>query len=215
MNMLRKVVRKKPEWSDEQLINAIVSQKSIQEAYVFMIQEYQPMIYSLVLQNSGQISDVEELFQEGLLILLESVREGKFHHKCSLKTFLYAICRNLWLKQLGHKKRYLLKDTHDEYTLNQFGSLEPEPVQEPVMEFHRAIDQLLAKLGEPCSSILKAFYYESLKMSEILQRFRGRFSNEQSMRNKKRKCIISARSLMEKDKVVEQALRHQLELQYS
>lgn len=71
-----------------------------QEAYLSLYRLYYPDLARFVLRNSGNREDAEDVFQETLLVLLHKTREEHFQLNAELKTFLYAINRNQWLKKL-------------------------------------------------------------------------------------------------------------------
>jgi DNA-directed RNA polymerase specialized sigma24 family protein len=59
-----------------------------------------------VLKNSGSSDDAKDVFQEGIIILCKNIREGKFQGTSTIGTYLFSICRFVWLKMLQHKVRY-------------------------------------------------------------------------------------------------------------
>ncbi len=64
-----------------------------------------PSIESLVLRNSGDNMDAEDMFQDALVILYKKIVYDNLTLTCSLKTFLYAICKNLWFQRLQKKEK--------------------------------------------------------------------------------------------------------------
>lgn len=59
-----------------------------------------PAIKQLVLKNTGEIEDAEDVFQEALVVVYRKANAGKLELNCALNTFIYAICRNIWLDRL-------------------------------------------------------------------------------------------------------------------
>ena len=57
-------------------------------------------IKAFVLKNSGNEADAADIIQEGLQQLILNIRLQQFQGKSSLKTYLYRICRNLWISRL-------------------------------------------------------------------------------------------------------------------
>lgn len=64
-----------------------------------------PSVKRYVTSNSGTSSDAEDIFQEALIVIYEKVREGQLQLKSSLSTFIFSICKNIWLKVLRRKNR--------------------------------------------------------------------------------------------------------------
>src|SRR3982751_1624531 len=59
-----------------------------------------PSIAAYITQNFGSTDDAEDIFQEAIIVLLQKVRQSDFVLTSSLKTYLFAIAKNLWLKRL-------------------------------------------------------------------------------------------------------------------
>ena len=82
---------------DEILIEGIKKQneKVIAEIY----SQYFPSVRHFIYRNNGSIDDARDIFNDAIVVVLMKAREGTLELKCSLKTYVYAICRNLWLKK--------------------------------------------------------------------------------------------------------------------
>ncbi len=65
---------------------------------------YGQMITDLVKKNNGNAQDAMDLFQEVLIILHRYSQEG-FTLTCSLKSFLYTLCKRRWINELKKKGR--------------------------------------------------------------------------------------------------------------
>jgi RNA polymerase sigma factor (sigma-70 family) len=55
-----------------------------------------PMIRLMVCQMGGSVEDSKDIFQDGLMIMLEKIDNKDFVLTCKFKTFLYCVCENLW-----------------------------------------------------------------------------------------------------------------------
>ena len=101
----------------------------------------------------------------------------------NIQAYFYSICRNLWLKAL--KKNQRTTALTDEYD-----TLGEEAIQVTTLlsdEKSTLLDRLLKGLGESCKNILVYYYYERLKMKEIMTLMN--FSSEQVAKNKKSSCM--------------------------
>ena len=65
-----------------------------------------PMIVHLVCSNSGTEQEAKDIYQEAVIAFYERVQQPAFTLTCKIKTYLYAVCRRLWLKKLAEKKRF-------------------------------------------------------------------------------------------------------------
>ena len=58
------------------------------------------MIRLMIYNMGGTLEDAKDIFQDGLMIMLEKIDSKDFVITCKFKTFLYCICENLWKKVL-------------------------------------------------------------------------------------------------------------------
>jgi len=67
------------------------------------------LIESYVVKNSGTPEEAEDVFQEALCIIVQKIKgESPSFLECSFYTFLFSICRNIWLNELRRKKKLLI-----------------------------------------------------------------------------------------------------------
>ncbi|MFC2151786.1 RNA polymerase sigma factor [Bacteroidota bacterium] len=77
---------------------------------------YFPTIKRYVLNNSGSEQDAKDVFQEGIIIIYRKIKDGNLNLTSSFKSYIYSVCRFIWLKQLSHNKEYVEKlDGYLEY----------------------------------------------------------------------------------------------------
>jgi RNA polymerase sigma factor, sigma-70 family len=63
-----------------------------------------PMIRLMVYQKGGSLEDAKDIFQDGLMIMLEKIDNKDFVLTCKFKTFLYCVCENLWKSVIMKKQ---------------------------------------------------------------------------------------------------------------
>src|ERR1700755_2226997 len=100
-------------FSDDDLIQTIKLTDRINEPLKFLYQTHFPSLSLYIEQNNGSAQDAEDVFQETMLTFIELVRLNKFRGESSVKTFLFAVNRNIWLNEL--KKKGRLKKHHLQY----------------------------------------------------------------------------------------------------
>ncbi len=64
-----------------------------------------PVISNLVQKNNGSKEEALDVFQDSLLIILKKILRKDFQLTSSFHTYLYAVCRLVWLKQLKRNKK--------------------------------------------------------------------------------------------------------------
>jgi len=155
-----------------------------------LYQDYYPMVLKMIVQNSGTEDSAKDIFQEAVIVLYDRVRQGDFELSCKLKTYIYAVCRRLWLKQLGAQERVF-------YDVESYAEL--IPVEDDLAR-HREKDRELSRmecalgeLGEPCRTIIKDFYILGLSMQEICEKFG--YTNADNAKTQKYKCLQRLKKL--------------------
>ncbi|HEY6062224.1 MAG TPA: sigma-70 family RNA polymerase sigma factor, partial [Chitinophagaceae bacterium] len=119
------------------------------------------MVQSLVINNNGSSDDAKDVFQEAMIVLYERVRSGTFELNCQIKTYMYSVCRRLWLKRLQQLNRH----SPPVESLEIF-----VPVEDEIEEHEKRnsefemMDKAISSLGEPCKSLLEAYYLQKQNM---------------------------------------------------
>lgn len=90
------------EFSDIEIIECLRNRQSYVVRY--LSDRYLPMIRLMVTQMGGTSEDAKDIFQDGLIIILEKIDTNKFVLTCKFKTFLYSVCLNLWKAVLDKRK---------------------------------------------------------------------------------------------------------------
>ncbi len=147
------------------------------------------MVQSLVLHNNGSADDAKDVFQEAIVVLFEKVTAGTFELNCQLKTYLYSVSRRLWLRRLSHQNRYLLSDTEDDYVAVEEDA---EAHERRDLQFG-LMEKAINSVGEPCKSLLEAFYIRKQGMQEIAAQFG--YTNADNAKNQKYKCLVRLKKL--------------------
>ena len=148
------------------------------------------MVQSLVVNNNGNAEDARDIFQETMIVLYEKVRSGSFELNCQLKTYIYSISRRLWLKRLNQLQRFA----------QDVGKLEETVPVDEQLEIHTQrntdflhMEEALERLGEPCRTLLEAYYLKKKSMVEIAEDFG--YTNADNAKNQKYKCLMRLRKL--------------------
>ncbi len=163
------------------------------QALTTLYQDNFPAIRALILKNSGNLEDAEDIFQDGLIALYEQVNNQTFKETSSIKTYLYAICRNLWMKRLrkSSTKNEILGQEVD------FAETDILPLDLMIAdEESETLADLLGQIGADCQRVLLLYYYERKRMQEIAK-VMG-FANEQVAKNKKNRCLKKLKELAKK-----------------
>jgi len=171
---------------DNRIINGILSsdQKVFNRLY-----EYQfPKIVRFIISNSGNLENAKDVFQDALVLFIEKVYRKELDLKCSVSTYLYSICRYLWLEQLRKDKKNI--SLYDSYSSIQSDITFIGNNTAP--DIFDNVTTAIETLGDPCKQLLECYYYQQLSWDEIASSLG--YSNAASARNQKYKCLERIRS---------------------
>ncbi len=166
--------------TDEEILDGIRDKNN--DILTFVYKKYYPFIKKYILNNSGNKQDAEDIFQETIIMIYRKVEEGQLSLDCSLKTYLYSVCRILWLKELETRK--LIRNNDPELK----NIVDPEVnfyLENGDLEKKKLIQEHLMHLKENCRQILTLFY-AGVPIDEITE-ILG-MSSTANTRQKKNRC---------------------------
>jgi RNA polymerase sigma factor (sigma-70 family) len=148
------------EYSDNEIIECLRNRQS----YVvhWLSDRYLPMIRLMVYQKGGSADDAHDIFQDGLIIMLEKLDSREFVLSCKFKTFLYSVCEHLWKSVLDKRQsaanyvnRYSETDENNDFEYQIDNQL-----YEKI--FREAFETL-----DPISKKILTFYWQEIPPQEI------------------------------------------------
>jgi RNA polymerase sigma factor (sigma-70 family) len=164
--------------------------KNDRQAIETIYKQHFSMVQTLIVNNNGSTDDARDVFQEAMIVLYEKAKSGTFELNCQLKTYIYSVCRRLWLKRLQQQKKFV-PDVD--------GISDTVPVEEE-LEAHsqrntefQMMEKAMLHLGEPCRSLLEAFYIQKRNMIDIASHFG--YTNADNAKNQKYKCLMRLKKL--------------------
>jgi RNA polymerase sigma factor (sigma-70 family) len=169
-------------YTQESIIAGIKSGDEAMMEYVY--REYYPMVAHFIIKNSGNETDAQDLYQEGLLIVFRKLKEGT--EVQYLKTYIYSVCRNKWLAQLRYRRMHAEKIVDSLEFFEVWVEEESEATP-----YEMAMQQALEALDETCRKLLLAFYFEKQTMDDIAVRFG--YNQANTAKSKKNKCMEKIR----------------------
>jgi RNA polymerase sigma factor (sigma-70 family) len=152
--------------------------------------EYEfPKVVNLIIKNSGNVEMAQDVFQNAIVILMEKVFGKKLDLTCSIETYLYSICKHLWMDQLRQNKK--------EKQMIQFYNEEFQPDDISVSfyntpDIYENVNRAIENLVDPCKQLLDCFYYKNMSWDEIASSLG--YANAASARNQKYKCLERIRN---------------------
>ncbi len=152
-------------------------------AYAILYKFYYPMVEKFVISNNGTEDDARDIFQETTMVLLEKVPMDDFELTSTLKTYIYSVSSNLWLKRLREAKRITRVEVKEVFEQLHGASSSINSREEK----SKKVNSLMAKISEHCRKMLDLLFFRKKKMSEIAEEHG--YSNLHTAQNQKYKCI--------------------------
>jgi len=155
--------------------------------------ENYPVIKSYIQRNNGNSHDAEDILQESLILIYKKVRNNGISLESSFSTYLFSVCRFLWLREL-EKRKY---EYSNELKQDIPGDIENGLIDDPdKFEKHSLIQKYLLKLNPECRMLLMMFY-DNAPMKDISENL-GYRSNART-RKKKFNCKKKLIELIKSD----------------
>ena len=178
----------KAEHNEKALLQGLArnDRKAVETIY----RENYNMVQVLIINNNGSSDDAKDVFQEAMIVLYEKVRSGSFELNCQIKTYVYSVCRRLWLKRLQQLNRFSPAVENLDSTVQVEEEIEEHEKRQTEFEM---MDKAIGSLGEPCKSLLEAYYLQKKNMQEIAANFG--YTNADNAKNQKYKCLMRLKKI--------------------
>ena len=150
------------EYTDSEIIECLRTRQSYVVRYLH--DRYLPMIRLMVTQMGGTSEDAMDIFQDGLMILIEKLDNNEFALTCKFKTFLYCVCENLWKIVLAKRKaaeNYLRRKVDDDEA--DFSEVMDNNLYQSI--FHAAFETL-----DPAARNILKLYWEEMPPQDIAEK---------------------------------------------
>lgn len=171
---------------NEKIISGILSgnQQVFNDLYEFEF----PKVVRLITKNSGNIDGAKDTFQDALIILIEKANRRELDLTCSIRTYLFSICRILWSEQLRKDKKTIpLTDSYDHFETDLV------IINDDILpDIYDEVNDAIEKMGDQCKQLLEDFYYKNMSWNEIATALG--YKNAASAKNQKYKYLERIRS---------------------
>ncbi len=171
--------------TDQQIVDQLKNGET--KVFKFLYADFEK-ITGFVIQNSGKEEDAKDFFHETLIVFYEKITNGEFELKSKLTTYLYSVCKNLWLYHLRSNKPMVYKldkeDKNENWENNLVDELENTNEKEKILN---SIVEKIDALEEPCHSILLMFYFKKLDYKTIARKLN--YKTEKVVKNQKYRCL--------------------------
>lgn len=174
------------EYTDQQIIEAFRAGGSRREmAWEYVYKAWRERVISSISRKGGTKEEAIEALHAAAIGFQQRICQADFQVEHKLVSYFATCVNNEWIrirKDKGKAATIELEDGHitgsEESTEDKFARI----------EFYKAVQESLGRIGERCKTILLLFFNE-YNMKEIAERmgFRG---GEQVAKNEKLKCLV-------------------------
>lgn len=134
------------------------------------------------MENGGCEQDAKDVFQEGIIIIYRKIKEGNLNLTSSFKSYIYSVCRFLWMKQLSLIK----EDSEQLNTYQEYEVLPDISIDEyEKNEQYKLYQKHFKRLEEGCQKLLQLFL-KNIPLKAIADQLG--IESQQFVKRKKYKC---------------------------
>lgn len=180
--------------TEQQLLEALAAGERTATEQIYR-QNYH-IISSWLIKKGCSSADADDVFQEAMVVLFGKAEDESFRLTCSIGTYLFAISKHLWYKRVQKQSRepvFLRQDLGTEDDELGVAYEDDINVHHEREAHYEQLNIALDQVGEPCRSLLKAFYHHDKNMQEIAADFG--YTNPDNAKTQKYKCLARLRKL--------------------
>ena len=153
------------------------SRTAIRQIY----EQYHHRVVTWVIKNNGSEMEAEDLFQDALTVIYQKMQQPDFVIQYQFYTYLFTICRNLWLKRLRDSKP--IRSATDDAL--QHVPDEPATEVDTLNLRQQIFRRKFAQLGKSCQEVLN-WALKGLSPGEIAKKMS--LKSERHASNRKSYC---------------------------
>ena len=178
----------KSEYTEQLLLKGLANNDS--KAIEIIYKDNFKMIQNFIINNNGDYDEARDIFQEAMIALYEKVQSESFVLTCKINTYVYSVCRRLWLKRLQSQGKFTNQMEFVEETVPIEDDIE---IHEKRNAEYEIMERALSSLGEPCKSLIEGYYLKKMDMQAIAKEFG--YTNADNAKNQKYKCFMRLKKL--------------------
>lgn len=143
---------------------------------------YFPTIKRFILDAKGSEQDAKDVFQEGIIIIYRKIKEGNINLTSSFKSYIYSVCRFIWMKQLSQERENAEQlDVYLEY--EEIPDIRLDEYEKN--EQYKLYQKHFLRLEKECQKLLQLFL-KNVPLKEIADELG--IGSQQYIKRKKYKC---------------------------
>lgn len=177
-------------FSNEEIIEGIKRHDHTVLSHIY--ERNYKIIEHLVLSNGGTRDEAADVFQESMIIVYNKVRENQLTLTAYFDTYLYGVCRLVWMALLRKRNSYVPAELVSERVISD-DDIQWNMIQD---EKHQLVWHYFSKLTADCQKVIRLFF-EGKSIREITEIMH--YSSEQHTKNRRLRCKERLINIIMKD----------------
>lgn len=149
----------------------------------YIYEEFYSTVRYFIIKNHGTDADAQDIFQEAVIAIFDRARNGEIKLECTFKTYIYSICRNMWLQNLDRTRPTTEYEDIEEITALEE---EQEYYDDETWKRKMIYQRHFTELSNRCRAIIM-MYLERVPFEKIT-RIMG-YRSPQYARKRKYECM--------------------------
>lgn len=179
--------------NEQELINSLKTGNKTTLKNLYLL--HKDTFSSFAKKFSGSKNEILDIYQDAIIILFEKAIDGKLDNlKCSLKTYLFSIGKNMIYNKLKENNKMVLMHS------KPFNDVCEEDISfdvAPLNTYQKQLQTAFRLLGNQCKEILTLFYYQGYNLDEITITLG--YEKKDVVKSQKSRCLKQLKSLIKKN----------------
>ena len=146
---------------------------------VLVYNKHYSLVKNFILKNSGDHTVVDDIMQDTIIAVWKNANKPAFLFQSKLSTYILAIAKNLWFKELKKRSKFKLVDETNQ--LNKAIDTQKNNLDDGI------IAEMVNEMDETCKKLLSYFYFDGYSTRMIADKLN--FANADTVKSKKYQCF--------------------------
>jgi RNA polymerase sigma factor (sigma-70 family) len=171
---------KQNKYSDQEIVDGILHQDK--DVLLFIYSHNFNSIKKYVIDNNGAENDARDIFQDALIVIFEKIRNNDLKLTSSFDTYIYAIAKHHWLRNLRQQQARSV----DDVKCDDLEMIEPGINEQLIQaEKKKLVIEHFNNISDDCKKIIQHLI-NGFSLNEITK-LMG-YKSVQHTKNRKLKC---------------------------
>ena len=130
--------------------------------------DFFPMIKNHIIKNSGDEAAAQDVFMDAIEVIYRKVQQDKLTLTSKFSSYLFAICKQLWLNVLRKHKKINKRVTIDDPVVSN--KVEELSEHFETTERYKLMREKFHLLSESCKQLLNLSWHSNQNMQEIAKK---------------------------------------------